>query len=409
MVVFLAAALVSVVFLAVLPSYWKRSPSVDYPIYYAPVARNLLQGKGFRTAEGGPAVAYPPGYPLILAGVFAVARGTGLSEMGALKSFNVIALATASALLYAVAKMLFGIRTARLVALAWISYPLPLWLTKQPNTELAFLVVFFGIVFLVFQILLREDSRAWLAFCAGALVGAASLIRPAALALSVPVVLALFCESRRWSTKQRWRTCAFLFLGNLLAIAPWEIWASRQVSEIIPLCTNGSTAIRDGLSLDITPGEVDRVVRVPEDVRALIREFIERESEMKSPGTIARFLGKAFVDRPGSVIKLFVLKAVRSWYATDSQRFEPYVAMIQAPYLLLAGAGAFVAWRRGGVSRDYVAFTVLVLFYFWGMTIVVLSIARYMIPAMGLFMILCGFGLSRPWIESASPSVSRRS
>src|SRR5882672_4648438 len=186
MVVFLAAVLVSVVFLAVLPSTWKRSPSVDYPIYYAPVARNLLEGKGFRTAEGGPAVAYPPGYPLILAGVFAVARGTGLSEMGALKSFNVIALATASALLYAVAKMLFGFRTARLVALAWISYPLPLWLTMQPNTELAFLVVFFGIVFLVFQILLREDSHAWRAFCAGALVGAASLIRPAALALSVP-------------------------------------------------------------------------------------------------------------------------------------------------------------------------------------------------------------------------------
>src|SRR2546422_9708674 len=110
MVVFLAAALVSVVFLAVLPSYWKRSPSVDYPIYYAPVARNLLEGKGFLTAGGGPAVAYPPGYSLLLTPVFAVSRGTGFSEMGVLRIFNVIMLATASALLYAVAKMLFGFR-----------------------------------------------------------------------------------------------------------------------------------------------------------------------------------------------------------------------------------------------------------------------------------------------------------
>jgi len=183
-------------------------------------------------------------------------------------------------------------------------------------------------------------------------------------------------------------------LGNLLAVAPWEIWASRQVGEVIPLCTNGATAIRDGLSLDINSGDLDRVVRAPVEVRALIREFIERQSEMKSPGTIARFLGNAFVDHPGSVIKLFVLKAVRSWYATDSQQFEPYVAMIQAPYLLLAGAGAFAAWRRGGISRDYVAFAALVLFYFWSMTIVVLSIARYMIPPMGLFIVLCGFSLS---------------
>ena len=411
--VVLASVLFSLAFLAVLPSRWNRSQSVDYPIYYAPVARNLLDGKGFLTAEGRPAVAYPPGYPLLLAGVFTVARVTGFSELGVLRGFNVIMLATASALLYSVARLLFGIRTARLAALAWMSYPLPLWLTKQPNTELAFLMAFFGTVCIVFRILFREGFRLRLAWSAGALVGVASLMRPAALALSVPVAVALFCNGRGWPKKQRWRTCAFLFLGNLLVIAPWELWASRQVGEVIPLCTNGATAIRDGLSLDLKSGDLDRVVKVPEEVRALIQRFTQRESEMKSPRLIARFLGDAFVDRPASVTKLAALKAIRSWYATDSQQFEPYVAIIQAPYLLLAGVGGFAAWRRGGIFRDYVAFAALVLLYFWGMTILVLSIARYMIPAMGLLMVLTGFALStildrfRPPRRSLAPQLLR--
>src|SRR5712691_3411229 len=102
--VIFAAVVVNLVFLAALPARWKRSQSVDYPIYYAPVARNLLEGKGFLTAAGGPAVAYPPGYSLLLTPVFALSRGTGCSEMGVLRIFNVITLATASVLLYAVAK-----------------------------------------------------------------------------------------------------------------------------------------------------------------------------------------------------------------------------------------------------------------------------------------------------------------
>jgi len=392
--VVLAAVLINLVFLAALPYRWRRSQSVDYPLHYASVAHNLLAGEGLRNSEGAPAITYPPGYAFILAGVFAVSRGTGISEMNAVRGFNVVALAATSLLVYAVANMLFGIRTARLSALCWMTYPLPLWLTKQPNTELAFLVAFFGMTYLVLRIFLREGPGTGLAFAAGALVGTASLIRPAAIALSFPVALALFRGSRRRPAKARWRLCALLFLGNLLMVAPWEIWAFRQVGEVIPLSTAGGTSILDGVTLDITAEESNRVVRIPEDVRALIRACVQREAELKTPGTIGRFLGRTLLDEPGTVMKLVAIKAIRSWYATDSQRFEPTVAMIQAPYLLLAGAGAFAAWRRGEIGRKYIGFTAWILSYFWGMTILVLSIARYMIPPMGLLIVFCGFSLS---------------
>lgn len=389
-----AGVLVNLVFLAVLPSRWRGSQSIDYPVHYAPVARNLLDGKGFRNAEGDPAVAYPPGYAFILAGVFAASRGTGLSEMNAVRGFNVVALAACSLLVYAVSRMLFGIRAARLSALVWMTYPLPLWLTKQPNTEIAFLVAFFGMACLAMRIFLREDSGPGLAFLVGALVGGASLIRPAAIGLSVPVALALFRGCRRNPAPRRWRMCALLLLGNLLVVAPWELWAFRQVGKVIPLCTVGGTSILDGLTLNLAPEDPDHVVRIPEDVHALMQAFVQRESEMQTPGAIGRFLWREVLDHPTTVIKLVSLKAMRSWYATDSERFEPTVAMLQAPYLLLAGAGALAAWRRGGVGRRYIGFTAWILAYFWGMTILVLSIARYMIPPMGLLIVLCGFFLS---------------
>src|SRR5689334_9033436 len=100
--VLLASVLINVVFLTALPSSWRRNQSVDYPVHYAPVARNLLDGKGFRNAEGKPAITYPPGYAFLLTGVFAASRATGVSEMGALRAFNVLSMAVTSLLLYAI-------------------------------------------------------------------------------------------------------------------------------------------------------------------------------------------------------------------------------------------------------------------------------------------------------------------
>jgi len=55
------------------------------------------------------------------------------------------------------------------------------------------------------------------------------------------------------------------------------------------------------------------------------------------------------------------------------------------------------------VAFSLLGFAVLLLFYFWGMTIVVLSIARYMIPPMGLLTVLCGVALSR-FLQRFHPS-----
>src|SRR3712207_7577756 len=51
---------------------------------------------------------------------------------------------------------------------------------------------------------------------------------------------------------------------------------------------------------------------------------------------------------------------------------SPAIAVLQAPYLLLATAGAILAWRGG--QRTFVLLVLLITLDCWAMTIMVLSI-----------------------------------
>jgi len=52
--------------------------------------------------------------------------------------------------------------------------------------------------------------------------------------------------------------------------------------------------------------------------------------------------------------------------------------------LLLALIGSLILWYKGSKYREWLFLTLLVVIYFWGMTVMVLSILRYMVPAIGL-------------------------
>ena len=83
--------------------------------------------------------------------------------------------------------------------------------------------------------------------------------------------------------------------------------------------------------------------------------------------------------------------------------------VVQIPYCLLALLGASLAWKAGVQGRRFLGLLVPLLLYSWGMTIVVLSIVRYMVPVLGLFAILVGLSLSE-LMDRAFPQVgsSRR-
>jgi predicted membrane protein len=107
-----------------------------------------------------------------------------------------------------------------------------------------------------------------------------------------------------------------------------------------------------------------------------------------SLGGIITIVYEQLEKRPLVTLKLFAAKAMRSWYGTDSRRFESEILLLQVPYLVLLLWGTRQAWRLGGIPKRLAVSVWLIVFYFWAMTILVVSIVRYMTPAIGLLFLL---------------------
>jgi hypothetical protein len=131
-----------------------------------------------------------------------------------------------------------------------------------------------------------------------------------------------------------------------------------------------------------------------DDVKALMRD----PGGTPAPNAIEEvgsYLGSRFRERPRLALKLLAIKAARSWYGMTTFRFEKYLAALQSLYLLTATWGLGLAWKRGGRGANLATMTLLVGLYFWLVTIMVLSVLRYMVPVMALLFIFSALAISR--------------
>jgi hypothetical protein len=110
-----------------------------------------------------------------------------------------------------------------------------------------------------------------------------------------------------------------------------------------------------------------------------------------------------------SAAQLIAIKAARSWYATDSRRFETASLFIQLGYLAAVfwSAARILRGNAPAGARALLALMLLIAAYHWLTTIAVLSILRYMLPAMGLlFCLLPALVYSKNTARSAAISAS---
>ncbi len=78
-----------------------------------------------------------------------MAKWTGIPEHWWLQGFTLLAMGLTCVFLYSLVLMVMGERTALLAATLWMTYPFNLWLTKQPNSEIAFLPILHSALFLL--------------------------------------------------------------------------------------------------------------------------------------------------------------------------------------------------------------------------------------------------------------------
>jgi hypothetical protein len=298
----------------------------------------------------------------------------------------------ASVLVFMLAQCIWGVRPALICSLIWVTYPFALWLTNQPNSETPFLVMFYAGIYLFWRGLLHK-SRSWVVyFLCGLFVGLAMLIRPIALGVGLVMGAILWFVHREASARLRLLLTSMILLGNLIAILPWEAWLYLNTNRLVVLSSAGVGGILDGLTFAVNPmAGYRQAIWVPHDVAALmqdIQDIYPPSGEIRSLGSVISVMIEKLRTQPLVVCKLLLLKASRSWYGTDSGRFETPIMLIQAVYLLLVLWGTKAAWKQGGVAKQAVMGIWLIVLYFWAMAVSVLSILRYMVPMMGLLFVL---------------------
>jgi hypothetical protein len=385
--VFLLSVAAALLFWSLLPSGLRENENRDYFSFYRPVAERILAGEGATLPDGSPATLYPPGYPLFLAIWLGIARAIGASPQTLLRLTTLAATGISAVLLHDVAGRIWGRRAAFSTALLWSTYPFALWLTKQPNSEVPFVALFFGAWALFWKGLLEKSRSTLLYFLVGVLLGLSMLLRPIALGTGLLLAAMLCFWPRQRTGGMRLALAAALLCGNLAVVLPWEGWVFWRSGRVILLSTGGVPSMLDGLTFAVDRKTFRQGVRVPRDVEGVMREIQGNKRGIVSVRDVASLLAAEFRAHPQAVSKLFAIKAARSWYATNSERFEGAILALQILYAALVLAGIFAASRGGGAGGEMALAVLLMAGYFWAMTVSTLSLLRYMIPAIGLLFI----------------------
>lgn len=388
LLVFGASALLVGLFLWAFPARTRVDLGSDYVSFYEPVASRILEGHGLTVPDGGLATRYPPGFPLLLAGLLAVAGFAGISMETLLALFMSVGVGIAAALVFMIARTVWPPGRAVIGASLFATYPLLLWLTRQPNSEIPFLVPLYAAVLLL--IVSVERGHRTSALASGVAIGLATLIRPITIVLGVVMAAMALWVRRDLAFRTRAALAALILVGNFVAVLPWEWWLYQRTGKLILVSTGGKKSIRDGLSFSGSRKGFRGPVAVPSGVAAIVRD-VETEwdnGNLKTFGQVRSFVAAEIRQRPLAAGELLALKAARSWYATDSHRNERPLLAMQVLYLALIAYGGVRTRRAGGAGARMLWVVAAVAGYFWLMTIVALSIVRYMVPAIGLLFVL---------------------
>jgi len=382
---FLASILITLCFLAILASQY-NGPGLggsDYTSFYKPIAKNILSGKGI-TLDGAFSTRVPPGYPLLLAGVFGLATVSHIPEAVLISAFGLGCVGLSAIFVFLTAKSVWGNKGAFLSWGLFLTYPLLMPLVRAPNSETPFLVFFYASFFLLWRNILLGRSKAIFYFLPGVILGLAMLIRPIAIGVGLVFCITIWLAATNLGPKIRLVAIAFLLLGNIATVVPWLTSVYDNTGKMIPLSSVGPVTMRSGWVFAVKTDGFRQGVDVPEDVRFLMERIMSRYSEMTSFPKIVSVILEEGIKSPFAAVKLMALKVARSWYATDSQRHENIILPIQIFYFTAIVLALFFSFKRGKKAGLLAISVSMIIGYFWLIDIIACSIVRYMIPALGL-------------------------
>lgn len=385
--VFLVHLTVLVVVWALLPTRFKEMRSNDYKNRSSPVARNFLTGNGFREANGDLMTRYPPGHPIYLYSVFWICEKTGLPEQTTLAIVSLGLQALTGAMLFWLVAEIWSVPVGWVVSLLWLTYLPPFYLSVLGNNEIPYTPIFILSIVAFWGAFKTNRLRGY--FAAGVLLGLGMLIRPFAIVL--PAFLVALCMTPFLAVRPNRRLLAIVAIiaGNIVAILPWQIWTYGVTSRFYLISSVGVHGVMDGLTFAVPrPRRID--LQIPPNELKLMTSAFERwqDNRIASFGSLSEWIRDEALHDPLAFASIMARKAARTWYGTDSHKFETVLFWMQLPYLVLCAIGSYRCLRNGGDQRRIAVLCLVVIAYYWLMTIAGLSILRYMVPVMPLLLLL---------------------
>jgi 4-amino-4-deoxy-L-arabinose transferase-like glycosyltransferase len=384
-ILFLFSITITILFWLVLPGGFREDEVPDYISFYKPVGVNLLEGRGI-TLNNTWATRYPPGFPMIVAFFGGLSQLTTIPMQSSIAIMVLIFTSGSVVLLFLIGEKIWGKLGGILGSLLWLTYPIAIYLTKQPNSETPFIFFFLASIYLI---LISKDlrHRKIIMVFAGIFIGFAMLIRPFAIGLGVILAFSYWLSINP-KTRSTIILGIMILFGNLLVIFPWEYVTYMKIGTVIPLSSNGVASLRLAFTYPVKLDGFREPFRGPEDVKQLANYIYDASSNITSSSALLNLIFQAFEKTPITFLKFIFIKLMRSWYGTDTGSLDRYILFIQIPYLMCILISGYLIVRHHFIQKSYFYYVVPILLYFLLMTLVGMPLVRYLLPVFPLLFLL---------------------
>lgn len=285
---------------------------------YLMLGQAIAEGLGYRslsTPGTPPHVMYPPGYPLLLASVWAFWPAWPANVI-AFKALNVAAIGLAAAGLYRLATQVYGMKPA-LAALAAAITAFSGAVTLMVDLTMSELVYMAAVVGAlgVFEPRFAASAGARCGLLAGLLVGAVMAVKTLGFTLGAACAAWL-------GLARRWAALAGLAVGGALALGPWVWWVATSRAA-------GATADADYVSWGRDNLGGDLVARIAANAGTMV--------QVGAPLTYAPIVSSAWFPPAAATVLIALVLAIAAlgFWVSARRRLRVW-------HLYLLGFTAFV-------------------------------------------------------------------
>jgi hypothetical protein len=328
---------------------------------------------------------YPPGYPLLLYSSFIVSKYFNINLYYLLFILAALFIAFSSVIIGEIAYLIYNSNLLAISAgLLYASHPYVLQGLSKIMPETPFMTFLYLSLLVFFVFIINNPNKLIYPVFIGFLLGIAMLVRPIGLFLPIILsILALFLLKKVVVIK-RFAISAIILISSVITILPWQIYNYNHNQRIL-LSSDEVASILDGVSFNNHPSKMQ--LDLPSDVDSLARYL--STSGVTTRSDFFKIAHREFTKQPITMCKLILIKATRSWYGAFGQesRKEKIKIFILGVYATLTFF-ALISLKFNQRVIFIIGISCLVIvFYFWAMTILVVSMVRYMYPIFGLAVI----------------------